>query len=70
MIVEVRQLPYEDRLQNLRLMSLVTRRLRENMLEVFKILNGFDNIDREHFLVYSRSTLRSIIRNNLSLDVD
>ena len=28
------------------------------MLEVFKILNGFDNNDREHFLVYSRSTLK------------
>ena len=57
MIVEVRHLPYEERLQSLGLMSLVTRRLRENMLEVFKILNGFDNIDREHFLVYLRSTL-------------
>ena len=28
------------------------------MLEVFKILNDFDNIDWKHFFVYSRFTLR------------
>ena len=70
MIVELMHLPYEERLQCFRLMSLVTRRLREDMLEVFKILNDFDNIDREHFFVYSRSTLRDIIRYNVSLDVE
>ena len=37
---------------------MVKRRLRGDMLEVFKILNGIDKIDREHFFVYSRSTLR------------
>ena len=35
----------------------VTRRLRGDMVEVFKILHDFENIDQEHFLVYSRSTL-------------
>ena len=28
------------------------------MLAVFRIINGFDYIDREHFFVYSRPTLR------------
>ena len=46
MIAELRHLPYEERLQSLGLMSMVKRRLRENMLKVFKILNGIDNVDR------------------------
>ena len=43
-----------------------------DMLEVFKIINGFDNIVWEHLFIYSRSTLvwGNIIRNDLSLDVD
>ena len=34
------------------------KEVRRGMLEVFKILNGFDNIDRKRFFVYSRPTLR------------
>ena len=37
---------------------MVPIRLTGNLLKVFKILNGFDNIDRKHFHVYLRSTLR------------
>ena len=44
MIAELRHLPYEERLQSLALMSMVKRRLRGDMLEVFKILNGIDNV--------------------------
>ena len=51
MIVELRHLPYEERLQSIALMSILTTRLRRNVLEAFKILNGFDNIDQEHFFV-------------------
>ena len=57
MIAELRHLPYVERLPSLGLMSTV-KRLREDMLDVFKILNGIDNVDREHFFVYLRSTLR------------
>ena len=53
MIVELRYLPYEETLQSLRLISVITRRLRGDV-KVFKILNGFDNIDQEHFLICSR----------------
>ena len=48
MIVELRR--YEKRLQSLGLMFMITRRLRGDVLEVFKIINGFDTIDPEHFL--------------------
>ena len=34
------------------------RRLRGNILKVFKILNGIDNVDLKHFFEYLRSTLR------------
>ena len=53
LIVELRHLPYEVRLQIFGL----TRRLIWDKLEVFKILNDFDNIDREHFFIYLRFTL-------------
>ena len=45
-----------------RLMSTITRRLKGDMLEVFKILNGYDNIGREHSFVYSKSNLRGHIK--------
>ena len=45
MIVELRHLSYEERLQSLALLSILMRRLRGDVLEVSKILNGFHNID-------------------------
>ena len=38
-------------------MFMVTRSLRGDIFEIFRIVNDFDNIDQEHFFVYSRSTL-------------
>ena len=40
---------------SIRLMYVV-KRLRGDMLDVFKILNDIDNVDREQFSIYSRST--------------
>ena len=40
---------YEDRLKSLGLPTLLYRRKRADMLEVFKILNGFSNVDGESF---------------------
>ncbi|KAK8372240.1 hypothetical protein O3P69_012017 [Scylla paramamosain] len=36
---------YTDRLSEINLFSLETRRLRGQLIEVFKILRGFDNVD-------------------------
>ena len=43
-----RSLSYEERLQRLGLTSLKTRRLRD-LIEVFKIFKGFDNIKYTQF---------------------
>ena len=43
------RLSYEDRLQRLDLTTLETRRLRGDMIEVFKILNNFEDVDCTQF---------------------
>ena len=45
LIPELRDLRYEERLKECGLITLETRRLRRDQIEVFKILNGYENID-------------------------
>ncbi|KAF2344804.1 hypothetical protein FHG87_024442 [Trinorchestia longiramus] len=47
MIPELRNLSYERRIQRLELISLEQRRLRGQVIETFKYLNGLDNITQE-----------------------
>ena len=49
MIPELKDLSYEERLKECGLTTLETRRLRGDQIEVFKILNGYENIDRNMF---------------------
>ena len=49
MIPELRDLSYEERLKECGLTTIETRRLRGDQIEVFKILNGYENIDRNMF---------------------
>ena len=60
MIQKLRSISYEMRLKECRLTTLETRRLREDQIEVFKILNVYDNIDRNTF---SRSKKREGIED-------
>ena len=48
MIPELRDLSYESRLQ-CGLTILETRRLRGDQIEVFKIVNGYEDVDRNMF---------------------
>ena len=45
----LRDLRYEERLKECGLTSLETQRLRGNQIEVFKIFNGYENIDSIFF---------------------
>ena len=52
LISGLRDLSYEERLKECGLTTLETRRLREDQIEVFKIRNGYENIDplnRQYF---------------------
>ena len=49
MIPKLRNISYEMRLKECGLTTLETRRLRGYQIEVFKILNGYENIDRNIF---------------------
>ena len=49
MIPKLRNISYEMRLKECGLTTLETRRLRGDQIDVFKILNGYENIDRNIF---------------------
>ena len=46
MIPELRDLIYESRLLQCGLTTLETRRLRGDQIELFKIVNGYEDVDR------------------------
>ena len=50
MIPELRDLSYESRLLQYGLTTIETRRLRGDQIEVFKIENGYEDVDRNMFV--------------------
>ena len=54
MIPELRNISYEERLNECGLTTLETRRLRGDQFEVFKILNGYENIDKIFVITQER----------------
>ena len=54
MIPELRDLCYEECLKECGLTTLETRKLRGDQIEVFRILNGYENIDRNIFLSFKK----------------
>ena len=65
MIPELRYLSYEERLKECGLTTLETRRLREDQVDVFKILNVYKNIDIN--VVFSLKKVNIIRRHEESL---
>ena len=49
MMEECKGMVYEERLKKLRLTSLETRRIRADLLEVYKILHGFEGLNEKDF---------------------
>jgi len=68
-----KSLSYTDRLQKFGLTTLETRRLRGDLIEVFKMFKGFDNIALNDFFKLSSTTLRGhtlkIYKPQVNLDV-
>ncbi len=56
MIPSLRNKPYEERLAYLNLFSLEKRRLRGQLIECFKILNGFTNVDASKLFMMDDTT--------------
>ena len=57
LIPGLRDLRYEERLKECGLATLETRRLRGDQIEVFKILNGYENIDSNIFFEIKESNI-------------
>ena len=57
LIPGLRDLRYEERLKECGLTTLETRRLRGDQIEVFKTLNGYENIDHNLFFEIKESKI-------------
>ena len=55
MIPEIRNQPYDQRLQQLNLWNLEGRRVRADLIEVYKIINGLANVKFEVFFEFDVS---------------
>ena len=53
-----KDLSYEERLRAVHLTSLETRRMRGDLIEVYKIMHGLTNLSPEDFFSFSTSGLR------------
>ena len=75
LISGLRDLTYEERLKECGLTTLETRRLRGDQIEVFKILNGYENIDSNIFFEIKESKITrghnyTLVKKQSRLDVE
>ena len=73
MIPELRDLNYENCLLQCGLTTLETRRLRGDQIEVFKIVNGYEDFDRNMFFKLEGSRTRghkaALVKEQCRLDI-
>jgi len=53
MFVELRKLPYLGRLEHLKLWTLEERRVRADLIEVYKIIHGISSVSFDTFFEYN-----------------
>ena len=61
MITKLRDLSYENRLLQCGLTTLNTRRLRGDQIELFKIVNGYEDVDRYMFFKLKEGSLHIVV---------
>ena len=73
MMPELRDVSYESRLLQCGLTTLETRRLRGDQIEVFKIVNGYEDVDRNMFFKLKDSRTRgrkvALVKEQCRLDM-
>ena len=74
MIPEIKALPYTERLQRLNLWTLEGRRVRADLIEVFKMINGLTNVKFEVFFEFdtncrTRGHARKLKKNRFNRDL-
>ena len=74
MIPELSDLSYEKRLKECGLTNLETKRLRGDQMEVYKILNGYENIDRNVFFSLKNDSITrghevKLVKDQCRLDI-
>ena len=57
-VPEIRGYSYEERLRALNLPTLLYRRQRYDLIQIFKVINGFDNIDPSKFFTFNDNNTR------------
>jgi hypothetical protein len=55
--ISLKDLTYDERLRKLNLTTLIYRRQRTDILQVFRIIKGFDKIDPNFFFKFDRNTI-------------
>jgi len=58
MIPSIKKLTYHEWLQRLQLITLESKRARGDLIEVFKIINGFEDVNYKEYFVVSNTGLR------------
>ena len=67
LISEISQLSYEERLQQCRLTTLETRRIRGDQIEVFKIIHGYEGLNKDMFFkIKNDSRTRGHVQSSFS----